>query len=368
MKVTQIRYSLKPGQFRPGEKFAQDSNVSLDTLGAIGVSADPAALRELMSINGKSAAMDEAPDMITTPSTLTPVQFLQHWMPKAITAATTKRDIDELVGRHTAGSFADAEVVQAVVELTGQPRGYGDRVSGALADFNINYEARTIVRHELDLEVGKLEEEQASRSRLNAAELKREAVRTGLEIERNLIGFYGYKEGVNKTYGITNDPNLPAYESVTATGTGNSTEWQDKTYDQICADLIVAFSQLQTQSGNNINPLKDSIKLYISAAVVQFLNKPNGLGKTVREWLSENYKGVEVIPSAWLNEVNGDQNVFYLVADKLNGNDVVFQPVQDVLRLIGVFNKGKVYEEQYANATAGVFVVQPTGVVRYTGI
>ena len=327
MKVTQIRYSLKPGEFRPGVKFAQDNGVTLETLSAIGVSADAAALKELMAANHQGAALDAAPGMVTTPSTMTPVQFLQYWMPKAITAATTKRDIDDLVGRQTAGSFADAEVVQAVVELTGKARGYGDRVSGALADFNVNYEARTIIRQELDLEVGKLEEEQASRSRLNAAEIKREAVRTGLEIERNLIGFYGFNEGINRTYGLTNDPNLSAYETVTAAGAGDSTEWADKTFKQI----------------------------------VEY-------GKTVRQWLQENYPGIEIKASAWLDGANGEQNVFYLAAEELNGNPVISQPTQDVLRLMGVFNKGKSYEEQYANATAGVFVVQPAGVVRYTGI
>lgn len=371
MNITEIKYSLKPGQFRPGVKFAEDSNISMATLGAIGISADAEALQQAMAMNAKNAALDAAPDMVTTPSTMTPVQFLQYWMPKAIIAATTKRDIDEVLGRQTAGSFADAEVVQPVVELTGEALPYGDRVNGALADFNVNYEARTIVRQELDLEVGKLEEEQASRSRLNAAQLKREAVRVGLEIERNLIGFYGFNEGLNKTYGVLNDPNLSAYETVPAVSYGGdtTTSWQYKTFEQIQADLLLAFNQLRTQSGQNVDPNKDSIRLVLSANRVEFLDKTNAYGtKTVREWLKETYPRVEIVASQWFNSVNGGQNVFYLIADKINGSDVALQPTQDVLRLMGVYNKGKVYEEQYANATAGAFIVQPIGVVRYTGI
>lgn len=369
--ITKINYSLKPGQFRPGVKFAEDASVTLATLGAIGISAEPEALKDMMAINGQSAALDAAPDMITTPSTVSAVQFLQHWMPKAIIAATTKRDIDDIIGRQSAGSFADAEVVQQVVELTGEALPYGDRVNGALADFNVNYEGRTIVRHELDLEVGKLEEEQASKSRLNAAQLKREAVQIGLEIERNLIGFYGYNEGVNRTYGLLNDPNLPAYETVTSvTYNGNpATEWQYKTFEQIQTDILIAMKQLRVQSGQNVDPNKDSIRLAVSANCIEFLDKTNAYGtKTIREWLKETYPGVEVVASQWLNGANGDQNVFYLIADQINGNPVVLQPTQDLLRLMGVFNKGKTYEEQYANATAGAFFVQPIGVVRYTGI
>ena len=369
--ITKINYSLKPGQFRPGVKFAEDSNVTLATLGAIGISAEDEALKDLMAINGQKAALDAAPEMITTPSTVSAVQFLQHWMPKAIIAATTKRDIDDIIGRQTAGSFADAEVVQQVVELTGEALPYGDRVNGALADFNVNYEGRTIVRHELDLEVGKLEEEQAAKSRLNAAQLKREAVQVGLEIERNLIGFYGFNEGVNRTYGILNDPNLSAYETVTSVtyGGNTETEWQYKTFNQIQDDIVIAMRQLRTQSGQNVDPINDSIRLSVSANCIDFLDKTNAYGtKSIREWLKETYPKLEVVASQWLNAVNGGQNVFYLIADSINGNPVVLQPTQDILRLMGVFNKGKSYEEQYANATAGAFVVQPIGVVRYTGI
>lgn len=367
MKPTEIRFALKPGQFRPGNSFATDSSISMDTLAKIGVSADAEALSQLMAINGKGSAMDAAPDMITTASTMTPVQVLQYWMPKAIVAATTKRDIDDLIGRASAGSFADAEVVQQIVELTGKPRGYGDRVAGALADFNVNYEARTIVRHELDMEVGKLEEEQAARSRLSAAALKREAVRVGLEIERNLIGFYGFNEGVNKTYGILNDPNLPAYVTV-PTASGGTTTWASKTYDEITADWLLAASALRTQSGLNVDPSKDAFRAFVSADAVQYLDKPNAYGKTVKQWLKETFPGLEVVPSAWLNDANGGQDVFYLCAESVNGSPVVIQPTQDIIRLMGVYQKGKTYEEQYANATAGAFVLQPIGIVRYSGI
>lgn len=369
--ITKINYSLKPGQFRPGVKFAEDANISMATLNAIGVSAEPEALQAAMALNGKGAAMDAAPDMVTTPSTVTAVQFLQYWMPKAIIAATTKRDIDDILGRQNAGSFADAEVVQPVVELSGDALPYGDRINGALVDFNVNYEGRTIVRHELDLEVGKLEEEQAAKSRLNAAQLKREAVQVGLEVERNLIGFYGLNEGVNRTYGILNDPNLPAYETVTTVQYqgANETEWQYKTFNQIQDDIIIAMRQIRTQSGQNVDPVNHAIRMAVSASCIDFLDKTNAYGtKTIREWLKETYPKLEVVASQWLNGANGGQNVFYLIADQINGNACVLQPTQDVLRLMGVFNKGKTYEEQYANATAGAFVVQPIGVVRYTGI
>ncbi len=66
-----------------------------------------------------------------------------------------------------------------------------------------------------------------------AAESKRESAGLALEQQRNAVGFYGYNSGNNFTYGFLNDPNLPAYMTVAATGTGSSTLWSTKTFLEI---------------------------------------------------------------------------------------------------------------------------------------
>lgn len=340
--------------------FAVDKDTTWETLDKFGISASKKALQK---------AMDAFPEMFTTSSVSTPIQFLQFLNPEVITQLTTKKDIDDLVGITMAGTWADEEIVQAIIERLGTARPYGDKANPNLASYNVNYEKRTIVRFEEALETGILEDERASKARLNSHNIKKEAVAEVLEIARNLVGYNGYSNGDNKTYGLLNEPNLPSYIAV-ATNAGNtSTKWEDKDFLEITKDIITAVSALQVKSGNNFNPQNDESVLAVSLSCYQYLNTLNSLGTmSVIEWIKKTYPKMEVKTSAFLDGANGGANVFYLFAKKLGGKSVIAQNVQDKMRFLGLFNGGKLVREYYANATAGVFVLQPAGIVRYTGI
>lgn len=339
--------------------FAIDKDTTFATLEKFGISISEKQMQQVM---------DAFPEMFTTASVSTPIQFLQFLVPKVITQLTTKRDIDELVGVNMAGTWSDEEIVQAVIEILGEATPYGDKANFNLASFNTNYEKRTVVRFAEAMEVGILESERSAKARINAHATKKSAVTTILEIARNLVGYFGYANGENRTYGLLNDPNLPAYISV-ASGAGASTLWANKTYLEIVKDILGAISRIQVQSGNNFNPLTDESVLAVSLSCYQYLNTQNALGtRTVLQWLKETYPKMEVKASAFLDGANADANVFYLYAKSLDGNDVIAQNIQEKLKFLGLFNGGIFTREFYSNATAGVMVVQPVGVVRYTGI
>ena len=340
--------------------YAVDKDTTWGTMDKFGISASEKAMKDVM---------DAFPEMFTTPSVSTPIQFLQFLVPEAITQITTKKDIDDLVGLTMAGTWSDEEIVQAIIERLGTARPYGDKANPNYASYNVNYEKRTIVRFEQALETGILEDERASKARLNSRAIKKEAVAEILEIARNLVGYNGYANGDNKTYGLLNDPNLPSYVAV-ANNTGNtSTKWEDKTFIEITKDIITAISALQVKSGNNWNPQTDGSVLAVSLSCYQYLNTLNTLGTmSVLDWIKKTYPNMEVKASAFLDGANASANVFYLYAKKLGGKDVINQNVQDKMRFLGLDNRGKFVREYYSNATAGVFVLQPTGIVRYTGI
>lgn len=363
--LTPIEYRFKPEQLTG---YAMDNDTTFETLRKFGISFSKEAFGKMQEIYNLRTAQDEAPGMITTPTNLTPIQFLQFINPSVVTMLTTKTDIDELVGFTKAGSWEDEEIVQQFVELLGSARPYGDKANPTLASFNNSFEKRTVVRFEASFETGILETARAARIKLNTHDVKKRAAARVLEIGRNIVGYNGYVEGDNKTYGLLNDPNLPAYQTV-ATGASASTLWKDKTYSEICADLVTAISRLQVQTGNNYNPYKDRASLFVSVAAVQFLSTQNSLGtKTVKQWLAETYPLIDVKASAWLDEANGGANVFYLVVDYIDGDKTIDQYVPEKMRFLGIWNKGKNVEEFYANATAGVMVRIPVGTVRYTGI
>lgn len=355
-----LKLSIPAVKVRP---FAMDEDTTMATLSNLGINASDRALREFMKY-----AQDAAPAGITTPTATTPVQFLQHFLPEAIRVVTKARVADRLLGRDIAGSWAQEEIVATVIEHIGQARPYGDKTNTNGAEWNQNFERRTIVRFEQDVEVGILEEERAAAMRINSSAEKRIAAAESLAIEQNDIAFNGYNNGANRTYGLLNDANLSAYVTV-ATGAGGSTTWASKTFNEITADIKTAMSALRVKTGSNFDPYADESVLGIADNAVDMLATVNSLGTTsVKQWIAETYPKCRVESVPQFTGANGGADVFYLFAEQIGGRKCINQYVQDTLRLLGVEKKSKGFIESYSNATSGVLVAQPIGCVRYTGI
>ena len=303
-----------------------------------------------------------------------PAQFLQNWLPGLVRTITQARRIDELVGITVGGSWEDEEVIQQVLEPTGNPQPYGDSTNIPLASWNPSYERRSVVRFEQGLNVGRLEEARTSRiPNINSPAEKRASAAVALEILRNRVGFYGYISGDNRTFGFLNDPNLPAYVTVAATGVGPSTLWSTKTFLQIAADIRTAAAALQTQSGDNIDPMRTPIVLAVPTNRAQYLTVTSDFGISVRQWISETYPQMRIVSAPELNAANGGAAVFYMYAERVedgssDGGRTFDQIVPAKMQSLGVEQRAKSYVEDYTNALAGVMLKRPWAIVRYTGI
>lgn len=343
--------------------YAFDADSTMNTLEGLGIHIEGRALNDMMSY-----AKDALPDTVTSQSVGTPIQFLQHWMPETIRVLTQARTADELLGREIAGSWEDEEIVQKISERVGQALPYGDYANTHNADWNPSYERRTIVRFEDGLTVNRLEEARAARINMNSAEEKRASVAESLAIAMNEVAFVGYNNGTNRTYGILNDPNLPNYVTV-ATGAASGTAWSTKTFDEIVNDFKVAMSALRVRTGNNFNPNKDAVTVGIASSSYDYLQAMNSLGTTsVFEWLKKTYPNIRLVAVPEFDGANSTSNVMYFIANSLGGKKVAGHYIQDVIRLLGVEQHAKGFSEAYSNATAGVLVGQPLGIVRYSGI
>jgi hypothetical protein len=366
---TPVSLRLKPGQVRP---FSMDG-ATVDDLALLGVQIPPRLGRILAATFG-AFSMDEGvgPQSVTAASTGVPIQFLQTLLPGAVRAVTAARKIDKLIGRSIAGNWHDEDIIRTIVELSGRPRPYGDYGQGPLTGFNIEFERRSVVRFEQDMEVMILEEERSAAIRQNSGELKRAAVAQALATELNRIGFYGYHDGNCRTYGFLNDPSLPNYVTVPV-GEGGDTEWSTKTFQEIVEDLLLAASALRAQSREVIDPEEQVCTLALSTSAREYLNVVNEHGVSVKKWLHENYPKWRIESAPELDGANGGSNVFYLFADEIPGGEggaqkTVEQYVQAVLRLLGVEKRAKGSYEAYSAATAGIMWQAPFAVVRYTGI
>lgn len=345
---SKVKVSLSPKQVRPVEDKMSDA--ALQALG-IGV-----------------GAMDALPAMITAANTGTPVQVLQTWLPKAIYIATSARKADDLLGRNIIGRWEDEEIVRKVVERLAQARPYGDTTNVPLADHNVNFETRSVVRLEMGYESTMLASARSSAMQIDSDSEDRTAVAESLAIGLNDIAFYGYNNGSNNTYGLFNDPNLPNYVTVPA-GAAGTTTWATKTFLEITKDIISMISAVPAVQANLVDPKADDFTLVVPPQAEIYLSTPSSeYGKTVIGWLSENYPKCSVKTAKQMAGANGGSDVAYLYFERMNGDKVVNQDVQATFFFVGFEKKAKGRVEDYSAATSGFFLAQPTGLVRFSGI
>src|SRR5574337_443794 len=341
-------------------------------LAKFGVNISPEAVQEMYDTQVKIAKKAQAVAMdgqitVTTPSMTTPIQFLQNWMPGFVNVITWARKSDEIMPLILTGDWADEQIVQGVMELTGNAVPYGDYTRVPLSSWNANYVYRNVVRFESGMMIGRLEAAQAAKANINSDSERRNALAQALDIERNYIAFYGYNSGNNLTYGFLNDPGLPAYITA-ATGAGGQTTWVSKTFLEIVNDIKGMFSRLRNQSGDQIDTYKTPTKLTLATVDVDLLNTVSDFNMSVMDWLKKTYPNCTVESAPELNGANGGQNVGYLYALSItdgystDGGAVLAQMVQTKFMTVGVAQEAKAYIEDYLNATAGVMVKRPWGV------
>lgn len=320
----------------------------------------------------RTYAMDALQGLVTQPSVTVPVQFLQMWLPGFVHVITAARRIDDLIGMQVMGNWIDEQVVQGLLEETGLGIPYGDYQNTPYASFNANFVYRTVIRFELGMRVGMLEEARSARINIDNAASKRGAAALNLEIQRNLIGYNGYNSGLNNTYGVLNDPGLPNYYTVPA-GAALSTHWSSKTMLEICADIRTAVENLRTQSKDQIDPERVDLTLGLPTAVVDYLTTISDFGYSVRAWMKDTYPRMRVVSQPEFDGANGGANVGYLFADKVDdastdGGSTWLQPVPSKFLILGVAKYEKWYTEDYLNATAGALLKRPYAVIRFSGI
>jgi len=241
-----------------------------------------------------------------------------------------------------------------------------------VSSWNVNFERRTVVRFEKGIQVGSLEEARAARIRMDSASEKRTSAALDLEIQRNLIGFYGYNNGDNRTYGFLNEPALPAVFNLPVGGAG-SAAWASKTFLEITADIRHMAATLQTQSQDTINPESTDITLALPTACYQYLSVTSDYGISARDWVNKTYPRMRVVSAPQLNDANGGVNMAYMYAETVedgasDDSRVWLQVVPAKFQALGVEKQAKGYVEDYTNATAGVMLKRPYAVTRASGL
>lgn len=375
---TTEHFHIAPRKVRCIENFdARDPVTVQQQLRLLGSAMDEGVAQQILSVQNAVkrtvGVMDSLQPAVTSPSISTPIQFLQKFAPGHVRILTGARKINLLTGITTIGRWEDEEIVQGVLELLGVPQPYGDYTNVPMADWNNIWETRTNVRFELGMEVKLLEMRRAAAMNLDSGAEKRNSATLQLAIALNNVGFFGYNNGANRTYGFLNDPGLPAYVTV-ANGASGSPHWSTKTYLEIVQDIISFIAALQLQSQDVIDPLRTPITMAVATAVYQYLNQVAVYGnQSVIQYINQTYPKLRVESAPQLDGANGGANVAIVYAEEVEDGSTDdrrtwMHMVPTQFMVLGVQQETKGYREDYSMATAGQMLKRPYAVYAASGL
>lgn len=334
---------------RGAANIAQDKDFALNDLKALGVGV---------------AAMDSALIGPAATTGFVPAHMLQTWLAGTVRAITTPVDIDYVAGITTVGNWHDDEIGVRTEEDFGLAELYGDVTNIPLANSNPGFELRDVVRFEQGFQVGELEMRRMGAAGFQQEQSKRRAATKSLDVARNLVGWNGIAN--TRTYGLLNDPNLPAVQSL-----GAGTAWLSATFDELVAHFTALRNALETQMGQSLRDDANFL-LLLPAGYRGVMNKYNTAGNmSFGQWLAENYPNVRTEYINSLKDAIGGVDVAYLIAEnvaELDESDTdsatLIQAVPSRYEVVGSEKRAKGYIETASNALAGIIVLRPWAIAR----
>lgn len=310
---------------------------------------------------------------ITTPNINAPFGALAYIKPKAIEVLTAPRVADKLATSEKNGNWGDKVVQIKIKEYQGTvSTDDGSAGDGLNSSVNYTTETRGVYQFRADWNTNDLSEATVGAMQENARADLATASMEAIAIARNKYFFNGvsFKGSVAPVYGLLNDPNLNAFQTV-AVGAGGSTYWSSKTAEEIYNDVVEAFAQMNTQSdGLSEEEFANGGKAILAVATnsITYLDRKNTYGKSAMTMLKETYGDkLEIVGVPQFNLADSSSDVFYLVMQPRERQTIINSYVE-MARAYPLFIRSSEVSQKIASATSGCVVQYPIFVVRYNGV
>lgn len=375
MAISKTKYTYPTKSHAMDAAFTNDLAASPEKLEKLGIIVTESFRAGAGGVTVQFALDAGVTQPVTTPSNGTSLQFLQTFLPGVVNILTKVRKADFIAPVSTVGNWHDEEIVLRTMEHTGTPAQYSDYGGIPLASFNETVETRQIIRVEQGIQQTKLADARSAATGTSPQTEKRIALTESFEIFRNDLAFNGFNVGTGKTYGIMNDPLLPAYVTV-ANGASLDTTWASKTVAEKVADVVSWVAGIDISSGGQIDTTKDALQLVLPLSVKAELFRSDSSffdGKNLMVWLKETFPNMSIETAPQFDGADGGENVAYLKATSVadsgtDGGQVIDQIVPAKMIALGTEQNVKGVIEGFTAAYAGVFLRRPYGVYRASGI
>ena len=303
-------------------------------------------------------------ELITTPNTTVPAEFLAYIDPMVIEIMTAPRRAREIFNEEKKGDWTTPYAKWRVDEITGSTQPYSDYANGTTSGVNSEWQTRPQYVFQTSITYGDMEVAMSSAAKVNLAAAKQRAAARVIDIDANKFYLLGVRG--REIYGILNDPNLPASITAAATGAGSSTKWADKTTQQIYNDILALFAQLTEQSSGLID--KDTpLKLILSPEMSVRLGAATDFNVSVLDMLKKYFSSIQIVTVPELHSATAGETVM-LIAPEVAGQKTGLLAFGEKIRAGRIVPDLSSFRQKYTGTTYGGIVLQPYAFASMTGM
>ena len=362
---------MSKSNYVSGRKMAKTGAITLDSSQKVSV-ADLRALGFDFSgsFTGDIKTIDSALIGPAKQAGYVNAEPLEAWISGIVRIGTAIRPIDEIAGVETSGTKFETQTVKARgMRPVGKAEAYHDLTNIPLASYENFIEERDVFRGEQGLQVGHLSQLVQGADGFDELVLKREAAQESLDILRNDIGFKGVS--TMRTYGLLNDPSLPAFVSAPSGKSWIVAPTTGATFEEIITDINSRIAAMNVAAGGRVTA-NTRFSLVMPDDYMLAMTKVSSdtvTGQTVAERLQTMYPNLRLVYVPQMRSAGtAGADAVYLIADADDdynaGMQTVIQVVPERGRLLGSQQNIKTFVESWINATAGVIVQKPWFVQR----
>lgn len=307
-------------------------------------------------------AMDAQPGLITTANAGIPAFLSTLIDPEVVRILTAPMKGAEIFGETKKGDWTLLSTQFPVVESAGETSSYGDDNNNGNASANFNWVPRQSYHFQTITQWGERQLAMYGLAKINYASEQTIASTLILNKFRNKTYFYGVRGLQN--FGALNDPSLIAPITPTV-GTGGNT-WALKTANEIYADVLALFVQLQVQMGGNAPDMGATMTLALSPFLSPFLKKVSIYNVSAETMIRENFPGLKIVTAPEYSTVSG--NLMQLILTDVDGVKTTYAAFTEKLRTHAVVVGLSSWKQKKSAGTWGTIMRRPIAVAQMLGI
>lgn len=336
----------------------------LDVMKQYGIIFDTGSpIRGILANDSIDQLANDAAMVTAAANSGVPVEFTSYIDPMVIPILTATRGAREIFGEAKKGDWTTSYARFQTSEITGEVEAYTDYGQGGASDVNPTFPVRTQYIYQTNIRYGDREVDVASRARLQLAADKQRAAATVIDIASNKFALYGVA-GL-ETYGLLNDPNLPA-DVTPLPNADKKTQWADKSTKEIYEDVLYLFGKMAERGAGHIDANTELVLATSPATQVQ-LGKATDFNISARQMLETYFPKIRFVALPELATATSGNSIL-LVAPTIEGLPTAQIGFSEKFRAMRLIPESSSFHQKFVGSSYGTIIYRPFAIGKMTSV